>query len=586
MAPQTVWFILFIVLAAVISFCIIRYLPDRADTIYVHGRIYTMDKQTSIAEAMAISGDRIAGVGTREYIERKFSAAKTIDLGGKTVIPGLIDAHCHLLGLGLARLTVDLVGTESEIIASEKVKQRVEQSLPGQWVRGRGWDQNNWRPKLFPNHESLDRIAQNNPVYLTRIDGHACWVNQRAMDIAGISKQTSDPPGGKIIRDVRGEPTGIFIDEAMDIVYQFVPIPDEQEMHEAIRLAAEECLSEGLTSVQEMGIDDRQLMLYQNMINEGKFPLRVYGAVDGPGVLWEKMKKGGKIIGFGMNKLTVRAMKLYIDGALGSRGAALIDPYSDDLSNRGLTVISEENLQKMVNESLEHGFQICTHAIGDRANHIILNAYEAALKDNRYPDARLRVEHAQVLAPEDIPRFSRLGVLPSMQPTHCTSDMYWAEARLGSKRIHGAYAWRSLLNTGVIIPGGSDFPVESPNPFLGIYAACTRKDRQGRPGNFDDIRDSFQLSPVGIIDSAAFNDGWYGSERMTREEAIRSFTTWAAFAAFEENLKGSIERGKLADFLVISHDIFNCPAIEIPIICVEKTFLGGMLVSLSHKTTL
>jgi predicted amidohydrolase YtcJ len=314
------------------------------------------------------------------------------------------------------------------------------------------------------------------------------------------------------------------------------------------------------------------------MIDADKFPLRVYAAIDGPGELWNKMKSEGKLIGYGNKKLTVGAFKLYVDGALGSRGAALIEPYTDDPSSRGLTIYAEEKLQQLVNESLDHGFQVCTHAIGDRANHIILNVYESALKKHQLPDARLRVEHAQVLSAEDIPRFKQLDVLPSMQPTHCTSDMYWAESRLGPKRIRGAYAWRSLIHTGVIIPCGSDFPVESPNPFFGIYAACTRQDNNGVPKNYDDILKYFQHPTNEYSDTSAFVGGWYASEKMTREEAVRGFTTWAAYAAFEEYLKGSLERGKFADFIVISKDIFRCPAGEIPTIQVETTVLGGSVV--------
>ena len=550
-------------------------MPQRTETIYINGRFYTMDKRNTIAEAMAVNGDRIAGVGTREYIERKFNALNVIDLGGKIVLPGLIDAHCHLLGLGLQKLTVDLLGARSEEEATDRVRERLQKSQPRQWIRGRGWDQNEWVKKTFPNHESLDRIALNNPVYLTRIDGHACWVNKCAMEIAGVSKHTMDPTGGKVIRNAKGEPTGVFIDEAMDLIYKFVPEPSETEMREAIRIASEECASYGLTSVHEMGIDLKQAELYKKMIDENKFPIRVYAAIDEPGELWERLKKEGKLVGYGNNRLTIRTMKLYVDGALGSRGAALIEPYTDDPTNRGITLTSEENLLKMIDESIEYGFQVSTHAIGDRANHMILDAYEQALKKYSRTELRLRVEHAQVLAPEDIPRFKKLGVLPSMQPTHCTSDMYWAEARLGPKRIRGAYAWRSLLNTGTIIPCGSDSPIESPNPLLGIYAASTRRDTIGRPNDANEVGRLFQLSSEGIIDSTAFNDGWYGYEKMTREEAIRCFTSWAAYAAFEENLKGSLESGKLADFVILSADIFQVPVNLIPTIQVERTVLGG-----------
>jgi len=578
MLPQLKWFIIFAITGVIVVIFLNRYMPERADTIYEHCRIYTMDADSSVAEAMAIARDKIVGIGTREYIERKFRAKRTIDLGGKTVLPGLIDAHCHLFGLGLSRMTVDLFGTNSEEEAIVKIARQVAIAKPGQWIRGRGWDQNEWQTKSFPTKKSLDRIAPNNPVYFVRVDGHACWVNTRALEIAGVNRQTTEVPGGKILHDAHGETSGIFIDAAMELIYKFIPAPNEQEMREAIQRATEECASVGLTSVQEMGVDSTQVELYKKMIDENKFPLRVYAAIDGPGELWNTMKKEGKLVGYGNNKLTIGALKLYVDGALGSRGAALIEPYSDDPTNRGLTFYAKEQLQNLVDESLEHGFQVCTHAIGDRANHIILDVYESSLKKYQLQNARLRVEHAQVLSPEDISRFRKLEILPSMQPTHCTSDMYWAEARLGPQRIRGAYAWRSLLKTGVIIPAGSDFPVESPNPFFGIYAACTRQNKKGIPKNIDDIRKYFQCSAEGFSDSTAFMNGWYASEKMTRQEAVRGFTSWAAYASFEETLKGSLERGKLADFIIISKDIFCCPLMEIPDIQVESTILGGALV--------
>jgi predicted amidohydrolase YtcJ len=575
MSPQLKWFLLFAFSTGIITFLVIRYMPQQSDVIYLNGRFYTMNRENSVAEALAVRGGTIIGIGSRYYIERKFTAPKKIDLSGQCVLPGLIDAHCHLFGLGLARLTVDLEGAQSASEAAARVAERVKQSGPQQWVRGRGWDQNEWGERAFPRHDVLDRVAPDHPVYLVRVDGHACWVNACAMKIAGVKKQTIDPPGGRIIRDTKGEPTGIFIDAAMDLIYKFVPEPTEEEMREALRRAMEECLSFGLTSVQEMGIDDAQPELYKKMIDEGKFPLRVYAAIDGPGDLWDRSKKDGPLIGYGNNRLTVRAMKIYIDGALGSRGAALMEPYSDDPQDRGITLISGEELQKLVDEALRCGFQVCTHAIGDRANRIILNAYDAALKKNPFSDRRLRVEHAQVLSAEDIPRFKELGVLPSMQPVHCTSDMYWAEARLGSRRIRRAYAWRSLVNTGVIIPGGSDFPVESANPLLGIYAACSRQDVLGRPKDAGDVERFFQLSAEGVTDSAAFKGGWYPAEKMTLEEAVRCFTTWAAYAAFEENVKGSLERGKLADFIVLSDDIFEIPIGRIPALKVDRTIVGG-----------
>ncbi len=313
------------------------------------------------------------------------------------------------------------------------------------------------------------------------------------------------------------------------------------------------------------------------MLENKKLPIRVYAAIGGDGDLWQRFLSTGPFSDFHRHLLTVRAVKMFMDGALGSRGAALIEPYSDDPGNRGLTVNSIEEIRNVASDALAHGFQMCTHAIGDRANNIVLNAYEEALQQNpaRAHDARFRIEHAQVLDPLDIPRFKKLGVIPSMQPTHCTSDMRWAEARLGPVRVRGAYAWRSLLDDGNIIPGGSDFPVESPNPLLGFYAAITRQDRNGIPRNAEDIARSFQLSADGIKDSSVFNNGWYADQKMTREEALRAFTIWGAYAEFAEKEKGSIEKGKLADLVILSKDIMTIPPIEILSTSVVASIVGG-----------
>jgi hypothetical protein len=402
------------------------------------------------------------------------------------------------------------------------------------------------------------------------------------MEIAGISKQTPDTTGGRIVRDASGNPTGVFVDNAMSLVSRFLPPPSVKETEEAITLAIHECLSHGMTGMHDMGVDKNEIDVYKSLIEKKEFPFRVYAAIDGAGETWDafigrdSLKPAiGPIIGYGDNRLWVRSVKLYVDGALGSRGAALLEPYSDDPANRGLTVTDEASLRKTVDEALVNGFQVCTHAIGDRANNIILNVYEAALKTHPGADRRLRIEHAQVLSLNDIPRFKQLGVIPSMQPTHCTSDMHWAGARLGPIRVRGAYAWRSLLNTGVIIPGGSDFPVEQPIPLLGIYAAVTRRDLQGRPRNAQEVRAFFELSADGIGDTTDFDNGWYASQKMTREEAIRSFTSWAAFAGFQEHLLGSLEKGKLADFVVLSRDLMKIVPEDIPSTVVEKTIVGG-----------
>ncbi|MCX6135555.1 MAG: amidohydrolase [Ignavibacteriales bacterium] len=585
MNTQLAWFILFFVCIALCTYLFLHTVPEPADVLYVNGRIYTMDGRMNVAEALATRGDRIVAIGSKHDLEGSVRAKQVIDLGGKTVLPGFIDAHAHLMSLGVSKITVDLVGASSEAVVAGLVVQRVQRTEQGQWVRGRGWDQNLWPTKRFPTHEVLDKISPNNPVYLARVDGHAAWINKKGLEIAGITKETPDPAGGKIERDKSGNPTGVFVDNAMSLVSKFLPPPSVKESEEAIKLAVGECLQFGIVCMDDMGVDAKDIEIYKGLIDKKEFPFRVYTAIEGLGETWDQYTKKtesgpakGRLSGYGDNRLWVRALKLYVDGALGSRGAALLEPYSDDPGNRGLTVTDEKSLRQAVDEALANGFQVCTHAIGDRANKIILAVYEAALKDHPVADHRLRVEHVQVLALEDIPRFKKLGIIPSMQPIHCTSDMYWAEARLGSARILGAYAWRSLLETGVIIPGGSDFPVESPNPILGIYAAVTRQDLAGKPKNSQDIRAFFELSSGGVRDTAAFENGWYASQKMTREESIRAYTSWASYAAFQEHLLGSLEKGKLADFVILSKDIMRIESHEIPTTVVEKTIVGGTVV--------
>lgn len=567
--------LLFLLAVVVFAVLFIWYNPQEADAVFINGRIYTMDAENSVVEAFAVKGDRISGIGTNSSIERSFNAKVRVDLEGKTVLPGFIDAHAHFMSLGISRMTVDLLGCRSESEAAERVKQRATKTGAGQWIRGRGWDQNDWPVTRFPSHVSLDNVSPNNPVILVRVDGHAAWVNKKALEIAGITRATPDPPGGRIVRDTQGNPTGVFVDAAMELVSKHLPGLSDQEATEAIQLALHECLQYGITTVHDMGVDAREIALYKGLIERGEFPFRIYAAIGGVGDLWTESLVKGPLIGFGQNRLTVRALKLYIDGALGSRGAALIEPYSDEPDNRGLTMSSEEAIRTATVEALKHGFQVCTHAIGDRGNNIVLNMYEAALREVPIADHRLRVEHAQVLYPEDIPKFKKSGIVPSMQPTHCTSDMYWAEARLGPKRILGAYAWRSLLKTGVVIPGGSDFPVEHPNPIFGIYAAVTRKNKEGRPLTVEDGLKYFQFSKEGLTDSSAFLNGWHADQKMTRVEALKSFTTWGAWAGFEEHLKGSIQKGFLADFILLSADIASVSDKSILDIKVLKTYVGG-----------
>jgi predicted amidohydrolase YtcJ len=525
-----------------------------ATLLLFNGVVYTLNEQRPRAEAIAIAGERILAVGTNEEIKGRYEAPQLIDLKGHAVYPGFTDAHAHLEGLGALLVNINLSGTTSVEQIQSLVAERVATASAGSWIRGRSWDQNRWAVKSFPTHHMLDHVAGEHPVALTRVDGHALWVNKKALDMASITRRTPDPDGGKIVRDREGNPTGVLVDNAMALIDSVMPAPSEAERTEASERAVQECLKVGLTQVHDMGTDLELIGIYKKLIQAKKFPFRVYVAIDGVGETWNHYAQRGPEIGGNENKLTVRAIKLYADGALGSRGAALIEPYADDPTNRGLTLTPTETLRSVAADALSKGFQVCTHAIGDRANHIVLNVYEEVFKQDQVKaeDARFRVEHAQIVDVADIPRFHKLGVLPSMQPTHCTSDMYWAEARLGARRMRGAYAWRSFLSAGSIIPAGSDFPVEGPNPLWGFYAAITRQDASGWPA-----------------------DGWYAGERMQRDEALKAFTTWAAFAAFEETARGSIREGKLADLVVLSHDIMTCVPKEILATQVLYTIVGG-----------
>jgi len=529
------------------------------DLILHGGRIYTLDARDRVVEAVAIEGARIAAVGPDEAtLALAGPATIRMDLGGRSVLPGLIDAHGHLSGLAAALRNVDLVGTRSYEAVIERVAARARSTPPGQWVLGRGWDQNDWPEQVFPHHEALSRAVPDHPVYLTRIDGHAGLANAAALALAGLARSTPDPPGGRIERDrATGEPTGVLVDRAQGLVTRHIPPPAREELRGLVRQAIAQCLAAGLTSVHEPGVGAATIDLYGEMIDAGEFDLRLYAMIGaGEREALERYFERGPIVGYGEGRLTVRAIKVVMDGALGSRGAALLEPYRDDPDNVGLLTTTPEELERLLARAIPRGFQVATHAIGDRANRLVLDAYEAALaRRNDRPGLRLRIEHAQVLAVEDIARLCRLGVIPSMQATHATSDMYWAGDRLGPERLAGAYAWRKFLKAGCRIANGSDFPVEGVSPLWGVYAAITRQDHDGWP-----------------------EGGWRPEERMTRTEALRSFTIDAAYAAFEENEKGSIEPGKFADLVVLSADVMTVPPGEILKSRVEMTFLGGKLV--------
>lgn len=542
----------FIVMVIVVT----RTTHQSADLLLLNGVVHTMNPGQPLAEAVAVGGDCIIAVGSTAEVRARFPDAKSIDLHGRAVFPGFTDSHGHFVELGASLSTLNLVGLRSAQAVAEMVRKRAFEVPSGRWVNGRGWDQNLWPGGQFPTHQILDEAAPDIPVYLIRIDGHAVWVNAAAMERAGISRATPDPSGGRIVRDSKGEPTGVLVDAAVELLAQVVPPPTEAEVREAVRRAGKLCATLGITEMHDMGEDARVIGIYKDLIDRGELPIRLYVAIDGEGETWDRFVKSGPLINYGRGMLSVRALKLYADGALGSRGAALIEPYGDDPENRGLTLMSTDQIAAATRTALEHGFQVCTHAIGDRANHITLDAYERALKESGRlrSDARLRIEHVQVLDPADIPRFHSLGVIPSMQPTHATSDMAWAGQRLG-ERTRFAYAWRSLLGTGVHIASGSDVPVEDPNPLLGLYAAVTREDTSGNPPG-----------------------GWHPEQKMTLDEALKSYTTWAAESAFQEQEKGMIVPRAWADLVVLSKDITDTPPGDILSTTVVMTMVGGVIV--------
>jgi predicted amidohydrolase YtcJ len=523
-------------------------------TVLANGRIYTMDAAGTVADALVVRDGRVVFAGRRADVNPR-AGERAIDLGGRAVLPGLTDAHGHLMYLARGRLTLDTASMRSEEAIARKVGDAVARARPDDWISGRGWDQNLWPGRQFPTKASLDRVAPRNPVALVRVDGHATWCNSAALHAAGVTRDTPDPTGGLVAKDAAGEPVGLLVDTAQRLVQRAEPLPSEERFDEAVRDAIGECLASGLTGIHEMGVTLFALASYRRLVERGQFPFRNYAAVAGRSKeTWRHYRDRGPE-DIGDAQVMVRAFKLLSDGALGSRGAALHSPYCDDPENRGLLLIPADELSRLVGEAMARGFQVCVHAIGDRANTLTLDVFERALAAR--PEARAlrpRVEHAQILAEDDIPRFRRLGVLPSMQPTHCTSDMEWAVDRLGPERLRGAYAWRSLLATGAIIAGGSDFPVENPNPFHGIYAAVARRPLAG------ERRD------------------WQPEQRMTRDEAVRAFTTWNAHASHQEGEVGELAPGRRADLIVCSDDVFTCSEERIAEIAPLLTMLGGEVV--------
>jgi predicted amidohydrolase YtcJ len=530
-----------------------------ADLVLVNGKIYTVDNARPVVSALAVRGGRILFVGSNaEARVLANRSTRVIDLKGATVVPGIVDAHAHLVGLGITLARVNLAGSTSYDEVIERVKAFSKDVKPGGWILGRGWDQTRWTNKEFPTHEALSRAFPDNPVVLTRIDGHALLANAKAMEIARVSAGTTDPEGGRILRLPSGAPAGVFVDKAQGLIGRAIPGPTRADTRKAILAAIAECNRWGLTGVHDAGEDAETIGIYEELAKAGSYNLRNYVMLSDPGepgspaALRNPYLRRGPQSALYDGHLWVRAIKLYADGALGSRGAALLAPYADEPTNSGLLVSRPEHLRAWAEAGLRSGFQVNVHAIGDRGNRMVLDAFESALRVVPKANHRFRIEHAQVLSPADIPRFAALGVIPSMQPTHQTSDMRWAEARVGPQRIRGAYAWRSLLNTGVVIPSGTDFPVEEVNPLLTFHAAVTRQD----PAN----------SPAG---------GWYPEQKMTREEALQSMTIWPAYAGFQESVLGSLTPGKYADFVVLDRDIMRIPDTGIVDTRVISTWIGG-----------
>ncbi len=542
-------------------------------SLIVRGTIHTLDERNSLAGAMAVDGDSLVATGSAAEILAAYEADTVIDTGGNHVFPGFIDAHAHLLGLGENLHRLNLAGAPGVAEVARMVARRAASRPPGSWIVGRGWDQNLWPGKRFPTKNDLDAAAPDHPVFLVRIDGHAAWVNSAALRIAGIGAR-SDTAGGTVVKDARGEPTGILLDNAVELVRARIPAYTPDQLEEMYTAAVAECLRNGLTQVHDMGIDGPKIAALKRLIARGDFPFRVYAMVDGAGPDWESLLDTGKQT-FGASQLVLGGLKLYADGALGSRGALLKIPYADDPKNSGIPITPDTAIKRETIRAMKAGLQVCVHAIGDSANSLVLKVFSDALKAINPTDPRLRIEHAQVIDPADIPRFRELGVIPSMQPTHCTSDMRWAERRLGHDRIRGAYAWQSLRKSGAIIPGGSDFPVEKPDPLKGMYAAVTRRDAAGKPSSQADIDADFQLAPSSPADPERYRNGWYGAERLPREDAVRMFTTWAAYAAFQEKKKGSLIPGGYADFVILDKDIMTIPDAELLETRVLATYVGG-----------
>ncbi|MFT6506703.1 MAG: putative amidohydrolase YtcJ [Colwellia sp.] len=516
---------------------------------------YTLNgKSLERFSAIAFTDDKIDKIYSSEEQLPNAKNITVIDGKGKTLIPGLIDSHGHILSYGLSLLQADLVNTTSAQDAVNKTLNYAKNNTQLTWIQGRGWNQTQWPSNAFPTAASLDKYFPDQPVWLARVDGHAGWANSKAMALAGITKDTLSPDGGEIIKDKNGMPTGVFIDNAMDLINQSIAPLTVQEQKQVLVKAMDSLASFGLTSVHDAGIDTDNLNAFKALSQENAMSIRVNAMLYLPSPNWQQTLDNGQYRSKD-DMFTFNSVKIQADGALGSRGAALIEDYSDHAGHKGLLLNTPKAFENLVDTSMRLGFQVNSHAIGDNANKLVLDTYEKYIKATKTKDLRHRVEHAQVLRIEDIPRFSELDVIAAMQATHATSDKNMAQERLGPTRILGAYAWRKLLNANAIIAAGSDFPVESPNPFFGLHASITRQDHTNSP-----------------------QGGWFADEKMTPLEAFRSFTIDAAYSGHQENIIGSLAKGKKADFILLDRNIFTMPEQDIWQVTVDKTWVDGKLV--------
>jgi predicted amidohydrolase YtcJ len=536
-------------------------LPATADTLFASGNVYTVNDAAPHAQAIAIKGERILFVGSNDEA-KKYCDPKTrlIDLHGKTVVPGFTDSHYHIMGVGQREMQLNLESATSRESFLSKVKEQAAKAAPDRWITGRGWMETFWKPAVFPTRADLDKVAPKNPVYLVRADGHGAVANSKALETAGIDAKTPDPFGGKISRDKEtGEATGMLLDNAMELVEKKVPSPTPEENEQALLLGVQRSINLGWCEIQNAGSYLPEVELMRKLYSTGKIRLRIYNAVYGPGEPAEKLLKDGPVLDAYDHHFTTRTIKVIFDGSLGSRSAALLALYAD-AQTYGFLTQKESDLRPMFREALKRGIQVETHAIGDRANRRILDLYEEAFKvvppnDRKVKEPRWRVEHAQILSPKDLPRFAKLHVIASMQPSHAISDLFFAPSRLGEKRLAGAYAWQSLLKSGAIVTAGSDAPVERGEPMIEFYAAVARKSKDG----FSDAN-------------------WHPEQAVSREQALQMLTRWPAYAAFQEKEKGSIEPGKLADLTILSDDIMKIPEPAILQTRCLMTVIGGEIV--------